>query len=74
MSQGLLASEIRLTSGYGYCVLQQKCVLKIDGGTGIGSFTISGAFLGTTATDTGWEQAAKIEDALFKMATVEPVD
>ena len=28
---------------------------------------ISGAFLGTTATDTGWEQAAKIEDALLAM-------
>ena len=66
VSQPALASEIRLTRGYQTSVTAgtAEIVLKIDGGTAK-TADISGAFLGTTATDTGWEQAAKIEDALL---------
>ena len=65
-SQQALASEIRLTRGYGHSVTAgtAEVIIAIDGGTAK-TADISGAFLGTTATDTGWEQAALIEDALL---------
>jgi flagellin len=65
-SQQALASEIRVTRGYGTSITAgtANLVFQIDGGTAV-SADVSGAFLGTTATDTGWEQAALIEDALL---------
>ena len=65
-SQQALASEIRIARGYGTSITAgtANLVFKIDGGTAV-SADVSGAFLGTTATDTGWEQAALIEDALL---------
>ena len=65
-SQQGLASEIRITRGYGTGITAgtANLVFKIDGGTAV-SADVKTAFLGTTATDTGWEQAAIIEDQLI---------
>ena len=65
-SQQGLASEIRITRGYGTGITAgtANLVFKIDGGTAV-SADVKTAFLGTTATDTGWEQAAILEDRLI---------
>ena len=66
VSQGALTSEIRLTRGYGTGITAGAATLNFEIDQGIGSFTINiaTAFDGTTATDTGWEQAAIIETLL----------
>jgi len=65
-SQQAHSSEIRLTRGFGTTNAigtTADLTFSIDGGTGT-VVDVTGAFLGTTATDTGWEQAALIETAL----------
>ena len=64
-SQQALASEIRLTRGFGTGITASTANLtfRIDGGASF-VVNIATAFVGTTATDTGWEQAALIETAL----------
>ncbi len=64
-SQGYQTSEVRLERGFGTTITAATATMTMVLDSGSSSvITVSAAFVGGTAADTGWEQAALLEARL----------